>query len=362
VHDTLQSSLLHPHTTDTASPPSTPHPFQGSRTRPRIVAASRSCPFVELGYLRSALIACGMDRLVCGPTNLLPPHQGAVLRGAVNGAHWACSCSLIMMSSQVAAAGEPTVEMSPALGNQGQGRGAEALVKEMAVVLSRDVPWETYSAAKLISGADLARIQVRRPLVAGCRGRRGGAVAKGVLRCTACVRACSCGLRGWPHAKHVGRLSLSRVRGRLSRLSVTAGVVHTCQAEWCVRGCGWEADWGTPTGAGYRRTTRRLWRRAARFWSRKARRTAARCSPWFVTSPRKTPCCMRSCSSTSCSRVRLPSPVARSLAFVVGRVTHPPAPVCGPPHARSQLLLSSAVRGPPLPLRKLRETRTPTRE
>jgi hypothetical protein len=107
-----------------------------------------------------------------------------------------------MMSSQVAAAGEPTVEMSPALGNQGQGRGAEALVKEMAVVLSRDVPWETYSAAKLISGADLARIQVRRPLVAGCRGRRGGAVAKGVLRCTACVRACSCGLRGWPHAKH----------------------------------------------------------------------------------------------------------------------------------------------------------------
>ena len=53
------------------------------------------------------------------------------------------------------------VEMSPALGNQGgPNRVAEALAKEMAQVLSQDVPWETYSTAKLISGADLARIQV----------------------------------------------------------------------------------------------------------------------------------------------------------------------------------------------------------
>lgn len=53
------------------------------------------------------------------------------------------------------------VEMSPALGNQGgPNRVAEALAKEMAHVLSQDVPWETYSTAKLISGADLARIQV----------------------------------------------------------------------------------------------------------------------------------------------------------------------------------------------------------
>ena len=56
------------------------------------------------------------------------------------------------------------VEMSPALGNQGgPNRVAEALAKEMAQVLSQDVPWETYSTAKLISGADLARIQVPQP-------------------------------------------------------------------------------------------------------------------------------------------------------------------------------------------------------